>query len=75
MLGESPDSQKERLELATKEAKDLSGLVKKRKRRASDGPSLRASTNLPPNAEKRKVGELEVEGHAEQERAIKRQHK
>lgn len=75
VLGESPESQKERLELATKQAKDLSGLIKKKKP-TSDGSSMSASAiaSLPPTNGKRKADELGVGKDSEQEEAAKRQH-
>ena len=52
ILGESPAQQKARLEEASKNANDLSGLVKKKK----PATSANTNTNGATNGTKRKVG-------------------
>ena len=63
VLGESTSEQKARIEEATKNATDLSGLVKKKKAKpAANGAAAAAGSTNGSASAKRKLEEPEVEG-------------
>lgn len=60
VLGETPEQSRKRIEEATKNANDLSGLIKKKKPKAAAAPAADGGASATNG--KRKADELEVNG-------------
>ena len=66
MLGESPAQQRARIEEASKNANDLTGLVKHKKRSKDDAPSTDTAVN---GSSKRKANAIDEDGGSTEKKA------